>query len=68
MENILIGFSPKENLLPELKIDSNNVFKRDSYADWNYANGETVLSILNLAEASGNKKYYDFVKNWCDFI
>ena len=61
-------FFPKENLLPELKIDSNNVFKRDSYADWNYANGETVLSILNLAEASGNKKYYDFVKNWCDFI
>jgi unsaturated rhamnogalacturonyl hydrolase len=61
-------FFPKENLLPELIIGKDNIFKRDSYADWNYANGEAVLSILYLAEASGDKKYYNFVKNWCDFI
>ncbi|MEO8399099.1 MAG: glycoside hydrolase family 88 protein, partial [Ignavibacteriaceae bacterium] len=59
---------PKENVLVELKIEKDNVFKKDSYADWNYANGETMLSILNLAEASRDEKYKNFVKSWCDFV
>jgi unsaturated rhamnogalacturonyl hydrolase len=59
---------PREYLAAQLKIDPDNVFKRDSYADWNYANGETLLSILDLARTTENSEYYDFVKQWCDFI
>jgi rhamnogalacturonyl hydrolase YesR len=58
----------KQNIIPRLKINPANIFKKDSYADWNYANGETILSILTVAEAAGNSKYNDFVKKWCDFI
>lgn len=64
----LIWYLPKQNLIPELKINPDNIFKRDSYADWNYANGETMLSILDLGKFSGEEKYKKFVKNWCEFI
>lgn len=59
---------PKENILTQLKIGKDNVFKKDSYADWNYANGETILSILTLYEQSGDNAYLQFVRKWCDFI
>ena len=59
---------PEEDVLAELKIGKNDIFKKDSYADWNYANGETMMSILDLASVSGEQKYNDFVQHWCDFI
>jgi unsaturated rhamnogalacturonyl hydrolase len=64
----LTWYLPGQNLIPELKINPDNVFKKDSYADWNYANGETILSILELGKFSGEEKYQKFVKRWCDFI
>ena len=42
-------------------------FKKHSYFEWHYANGETMLSILSLADHTGDKKYSEFVKRFCDF-
>lgn len=52
------------SFLPELKIDSNATYKRDSYADWNYANGATLWSIMSLDD----DKYIQFVKQYSQFI
>ncbi|MEJ2634363.1 MAG: glycoside hydrolase family 88 protein [Calditrichia bacterium] len=35
--------------------------------DWHYANGETMLGLLAVARASGDRKYHDFVRKFCDF-
>ncbi len=59
---------PIQRLLPELLIDSSSVYQRDPYADWHYANGNTVWSVLNLAKETGNKQYLDFVKAYTGFI
>ena len=55
-------------MLLKLNIKDTNPFKRDSYIDWYYANGATKLGILALADATGEKKYLDFVKKYGDFI
>jgi unsaturated rhamnogalacturonyl hydrolase len=59
---------PKTRMIKELKVGTDNVFKRDSYADWNYANGATHLGILGFAELTNDKNYFDFIKKWCDNI
>lgn len=66
--NYLTWRSPKQNVIQQLKINPGNTFKKDSYVDWNYANGETILSILSVAEETANEKYLLFAKQWCDFI
>ena len=59
---------PIQRLLPELLIDSSSTYQRDPYADWHYANGNTVWSVMNLAKETGNPKYLDFVKKYTGFI
>lgn len=59
---------PVQRLLPELLVDSTITYQRDPYADWHYANGNTVWSVMNLAKETGNPKYLDFVKNYTGFI
>jgi unsaturated rhamnogalacturonyl hydrolase len=58
---------PVQRLLPELLIDSTITYQRDAYAEWHYANGSTVWSVMNLANATGDQKYLDFVKRYTGF-
>lgn len=59
---------PKQNVLSELVIGPANSYKKGSYADWHYANGATMFGILTLADASGERQYREFVRQYCDFI
>lgn len=57
----------KDNLLRELVVDPSNSYNRESYVEWNYANGATMFGILSVAEKTKEKSYKDFVKRFCDF-
>lgn len=59
---------PKQNILLELEIKPTNVYKRRSYADWRYENGATMLGILALADETGDRRYIDFVRRYCNSI
>lgn len=59
---------PKKNILLELKIDSTNTFTKDSYLDWHYANGLTMMCLLSLSKQTDDPKYKNFVKKYTDFI
>ncbi len=60
--------TPRQNWLLKCHIDAGNSYQKESYLEWHYANGATMLALLSLAETSGEKKYFDFVKKYCDFI
>lgn len=49
-------------LLRELVIPEQAAYQRDSYADWHYANGGTMLGLLSLYELCGDRTYLDFVR------
>ena len=55
-------------LVKELKISKENSYTRDSYADWHYANGETMLSIYSLYNLTGDKKYLNFLEKYTSNI
>lgn len=57
----------KPSTLKQLKINPDAVYKRESYAEWTYANGAMLSSFLTLAENGGGSGYSDFVKRCCDF-
>ena len=68
-QNTFVSWAiPKVNTLQELIISPENVFKKDSYADWNYANGETIFSILNFANEFDEIRYKNYAEEWCNFI
>ncbi|MBN2354997.1 glycoside hydrolase family 88 protein, partial [candidate division KSB1 bacterium] len=58
----------KKNILLRLTIKDDNTYKRESYLDWHYANGAAMLALTSLSDATGDEKYVNFVKNYCDFI
>lgn len=43
-------------------------YPRWAYNDWHYSHGATMRSILALADATGDNRYRDFVRRYCDFI
>ncbi|MBS1566049.1 MAG: glycoside hydrolase family 88 protein, partial [Bacteroidetes bacterium] len=59
---------PAPHILRELIIDSSATYQRDPYADWHYANGNTVWSVMNLAMLTGDTMYLDYVKNYTGFL
>lgn len=59
---------PEPSIIKRLAISINNTFNKDSYADWNYANGILMLSLINFSKAIGDEYYLNFVKKYCDFI
>ncbi|MEM9895447.1 MAG: glycoside hydrolase family 88 protein [Bacteroidota bacterium] len=59
---------PALPVVQELVVKEDNSFKHDSYADWHYANGGTMLGILNVYEATGDGQYLDFVSNYAHNI
>lgn len=58
---------PEQPLLLDVIIDSTNSFTNHSYVEWHYANGNTMLGILTLADETGEQRYAGFVKKFCDF-
>ncbi|MFQ5770221.1 MAG: glycoside hydrolase family 105 protein [bacterium] len=59
--------TPVKNVLVELAIEPTNTYKRDSYLEWHYANGTTMMGIIALADQTGDRRYLNFVKRFCDF-
>ena len=51
----------------KLVIGKENTYKRESYIEWHYAIGGTMLGLYNLYKFTGDSKYYDFIKKFCDF-
>ena len=51
----------------KLVIDETNTYKRESYIEWHYAIGTTMLGLINLNEELNNPKIEKFVKDYCDF-
>ncbi|MES2374047.1 MAG: glycoside hydrolase family 88 protein [Bacteroidota bacterium] len=60
--------SQPQRMLPDLLIDSTLTYQRDPYLDWNYSNGNTVWSTLQLTEATGNKIYKDYVDRYTGYM
>jgi rhamnogalacturonyl hydrolase YesR len=56
------------SFLRELVIDSQAVYKREPYADWTYANGILLWSLLDLGTAAGEERLGQFVKKDVDFV
>jgi unsaturated rhamnogalacturonyl hydrolase len=54
--------------LKKLVISNKSTFKKDSFADWNYPNGIMMMTLLNLSNASGELRYSQFVKKYCEFV
>ena len=57
----------KDNLLLELAVNPANSYNRESYVEWNYANGATMFGILSVADKTKENSYKEFVKKFCDF-
>ena len=59
---------PGKNLILGLKMNPGHVFNRESYADWHYGIGATLMSVLNLADETGETGYREFVEQYADFV
>ena len=53
--------TPSLPIIQALKKPKGTSFGGDSYANWHYANGGTMLGLLNLFEVTKDKKYNNFV-------
>ncbi len=58
---------PSEHLLKELRIDPNAVYRRESYAEWQYPTGTLMLSLLAFADADHDSIAAGFVRKYCSF-
>jgi rhamnogalacturonyl hydrolase YesR len=56
---------PKANRLKELVINKNNSYQRESYAEWHYANGTTLMGMLAAGDALNDNTYSVFVSKVC---
>lgn len=57
----------KQNLLLELVIKDDAVYKRESFVEWMYPTGTVLFGFQHLAKISGEKKYSDYVEKVTDF-
>ena len=58
---------PKPKILKHLKVKKGAAFKKDSYAEWNYANGAMMMALIELSHLANGNKYLKFVQRYCDF-
>jgi unsaturated rhamnogalacturonyl hydrolase len=63
-DDYIVWQVPRVPLVRELVIPVSASYTRDAYADWNYANGGTMLGILNLYQVTGDTVYLDFVRRY----
>lgn len=59
---------PERNLILGLKMNPDQVFNREPYADWHYGIGTTLMSVLNLADETSEVRYNKFVEQYADFV
>jgi rhamnogalacturonyl hydrolase YesR len=59
---------PSLPLARQLTIPEQASFQKHPYAEWHYANGGTMLGILNLYKVSDDQKYFDFVSQFTEFV
>jgi rhamnogalacturonyl hydrolase YesR len=55
------------DFLIKAKIPEDAVYNREAYSEWTYANGAMMFAILEFSKRFSQKKYTDFVKQFCDF-
>lgn len=60
--------SAPQIMLPELVIDSQATYRRESYADWHYAHGTAVWSIQGLEKVTGYDHYKHFIEKYTGFL
>lgn len=58
--------APNTRLILKDVIPEGASFKKHSYFEWHYANGQTMLALLALGNATNDKTYVEFVKEYCD--
>ncbi|MBX3007141.1 MAG: glycoside hydrolase family 88 protein [Melioribacteraceae bacterium] len=58
---------PADNILYDLIIKDDAVYKRESYAEWMYPNGTVLFGIDLLANYLGDNSYSSYVEKVCDF-
>lgn len=56
-----------ETLLRKIKIPETAKYQRDSYLEWHYATGATLLGVYEVGTFSGDKKYTDHMNTFADF-
>ncbi len=60
--------TPSLPIVQALKKPNGTSFGGDSYANWHYANGGTMLGVLNLSDVSKDESYHDFVEKHANNI
>ncbi len=59
--------SPQPRQLKDFRILSDAVYRRESYAEWQYPTGILMLSLLQYADAAKDSRPVSFVKEYCSF-
>lgn len=54
-------------LLKKFASKEGRVFKKDNYAEWHYAHGSMMMSVLYLAKVLNDNNYIKFVEKYCDY-
>jgi len=54
-------------ILKKFATKEGRVFKKDNYAEWHYAHGSMMMSVLYLAEVLQETQYKKFVEQYCDY-
>ena len=56
-----------QQMVKELRIKPDAVYRRESYAEWQYPNGTVMLSLLDFASAVQDSSAGSFVRAYCAF-
>ncbi len=57
--------APRTVLVLTDVVPSEASFKKHSYFEWHYANGQMMLAMVQLAEAAKDERYSDYAKRFC---
>ena len=60
-------YIPETSIVLDDVIEKNFTFRKHSYFEWHYANGQMLFAMLALADLTKDEKYYNHVKKFCDF-
>lgn len=63
----VIEHGPGKEAEFRIPIKKDAAFTKHAYAEWHYANGATMLGLLALADATGEPRYAEHVRRFCDF-
>ncbi len=58
---------PEPRQLKDFRILPDAVYRRESYAEWQYPTGILMLSLLQYADAADDSVPFSFVRHYCSF-